>query len=588
MCRVESCSRRIISRLHSARLACQQLPRTEIAASGKKAVEVSMRKPEQSPEPSIEEILASIRRIIADDGAQVKPEAVGPTYPQGRSRPQPSHYTDAGRAPRDDRFLGRDISGPVESQEESEILELTEDIMLEEGPGPAEETFSTPQESGFESPKSEPAPSQSQMTRDDFDELGLQTVLSNVAAEVDRLASSDQRGLAKLPAEESLKQPAAQSVQPTQQSPAPPRSEVPVRQEDVSKAIPSARGAPVSPPQRPAPPKAHSRTVWSARHLENDGATQPPPPNTDENENQSSAVKSENRARTRSASGRDHWAEGVQMPVPESGPAMPFPYLPEERSKANVPEAHAQDEEAISGEQGREPDADKQFVGDFLTRVFANSPEQDEDKAEPDGTAKEDKAHALAKSAVADFASDKLNAPSVAGALHADKRFMETITDSLETALAEAERAEDSMLDTRSNALEADDLPDVPPPPDTEFLVSIGHLEDEQNQPLAEQKRVSDPLASQGAASQSGAISLAEEASSPVSLPVEEELAQDTPLIGEGSLPANLEESIKEMIKPLIIQWLNENLARIVEKAVREEVAERVPSVLRAKTSGQR
>ena len=31
-----------------------------------------MPKPEQSAEPSIEEILASIRKIIADDGAPVK------------------------------------------------------------------------------------------------------------------------------------------------------------------------------------------------------------------------------------------------------------------------------------------------------------------------------------------------------------------------------------------------------------------------------------------------------------------------------------------------------------------------------------
>ena len=40
------------------------------------------------------------------------------------------------------------------------------------------------------------------------------------------------------------------------------------------------------------------------------------------------------------------------------------------------------------------------------------------------------------------------------------------------------------------------------------------------------------------------------------------------------AFPAGLEDSIKDMIKPLIVQWLNDNLPRIVEKAVREEIAD--------------
>ena len=38
--------------------------------------------------------------------------------------------------------------------------------------------------------------------------------------------------------------------------------------------------------------------------------------------------------------------------------------------------------------------------------------------------------------------------------------------------------------------------------------------------------------------------------------------------------PASLEDSIKDLIKPLIVQWLNDNLPRIVERAVREEISE--------------
>ncbi|HKJ62265.1 MAG TPA: DUF2497 domain-containing protein, partial [Hyphomicrobiales bacterium] len=72
-----------------------------------------------------------------------------------------------------------------------------------------------------------------------------------------------------------------------------------------------------------------------------------------------------------------------------------------------------------------------------------------------------------------------------------------------------------------------------------------------------------------------------EETAEPVSEPAgdrEEEQAdtaaghQPAPAL---NLPASVEGGIKEMIKPLIIQWLNDNLPRIVEEAVREELTGR-------------
>ena len=41
------------------------------------------------------------------------------------------------------------------------------------------------------------------------------------------------------------------------------------------------------------------------------------------------------------------------------------------------------------------------------------------------------------------------------------------------------------------------------------------------------------------------------------------------PLAGAHSL----EDTIKEMLKPLLIQWLDENMPRIVNEALREEIA---------------
>ena len=40
------------------------------------------------------------------------------------------------------------------------------------------------------------------------------------------------------------------------------------------------------------------------------------------------------------------------------------------------------------------------------------------------------------------------------------------------------------------------------------------------------------------------------------------------------------------MIKPLIMQWLNENLGRIVEQAVREELADRRPDLAAFRIGG--
>jgi cell pole-organizing protein PopZ len=34
-----------------------------------------------------------------------------------------------------------------------------------------------------------------------------------------------------------------------------------------------------------------------------------------------------------------------------------------------------------------------------------------------------------------------------------------------------------------------------------------------------------------------------------------------------------LEDTVREMLKPLLVQWLNENMPRIINDALREEIA---------------
>ena len=36
-----------------------------------------------------------------------------------------------------------------------------------------------------------------------------------------------------------------------------------------------------------------------------------------------------------------------------------------------------------------------------------------------------------------------------------------------------------------------------------------------------------------------------------------------------------LEDAVREMLRPLLVQWLNDNMPRILENAIREEIAMR-------------
>ncbi len=88
-----------------------------------------MRKPEQSTEPSIEEILASICRIIADDGVHGKSSAADHAFPRTATDPRARQHSEDDDQP---RFEASDPFEVPRAESEDEILELTEDFMLEE------------------------------------------------------------------------------------------------------------------------------------------------------------------------------------------------------------------------------------------------------------------------------------------------------------------------------------------------------------------------------------------------------------------------------------------------------------------------
>ena len=554
-----------------------------------------MRKPEQTSEPSIEEILASIRRIIADDGAPPSPSAPGPARSQAAPAPQ-RRFTSAAEDDdwtSDNRDPYAEPAEPSELASDDEILELTEDFMVEDRAmqdrhGPAAEHDPTVGEmtEAF-------AAGGGDISEAEFADPrhGIESVLSSVAAEVERLSSGKHAG----PRGE-----AAVSVEnwadDVGSSPAAPMTPPAAKRE--TKAPPAAQSAPaparpVAPAHRPAPKPAASRPVWSARHLESDAPRGRGMRPAAEN----SPARTEPPARPKGIAERDSWAEGIQMPVPESGPAAPpFARDGDEDIDATPPLSG-------SGEARAEIEEEKTFVGEMLTRVFGNTAKQDEQAApsEPDGP--KAKAEMLARSAVSDFASDKLRAPAVADALHADKPFMEVITDSLETALAKAGAAEEKVAGTpRSEAPAAvsEELPEPPPPPDTEaeaFAAPRGRPGAAANAASADAAPKTAPSsAEQNSASLFGepdevpapqafypapdfqpAAKVAAQSAAPkpaAPQPLAPQAGGQAPLSLAAALSGGLEDAIKELIKPLIVQWLNDNLPRIVEKAVREEIAE--------------
>jgi cell pole-organizing protein PopZ len=551
-----------------------------------------MPKPEQSAEPSIEEILASIRKIIADDGAPAR----GPGG-KGFAKPAAEPYRgDPHHVPHPYR------SGEMpEPRGDDELLELTEDFLVEEAELPAPAAPAAPPPPMQHDAPAPPIPSRAAMGGQPMgaanaSDAGLHSVLSNVAAEVERLASGEK---APLPTPSRLfssppPEPAAEPHSRAAPRPAtPPAAFTPegLPQPEVRAVAPAHQN-----PQAASRPRTHNRPVWSARRLEGGTAWRGEQPSAPDLDTPDDAI-------VPGFGGRDRWEEGVQMPVPDTGPQIPFAYPPEPEVKGGGDPGKLAAASSAPGLQApakantdsllSDIESEKSFVGDFLTRVFGHSHERGEElrREEPtfDHPGLKGKAEKLAKATVSDFAADKLNAPPLAEALHADRPFMAQLTDSLESALAEVgaltdvhgpdePRAEPELRITQTAAASApaphpaisDELPEPPPLVDVDLTFASPAPEtSERRAPTVVQQAPAAAPASIGAAPKVQPQPPHATHADPI---FEERKIEAAPA---AQLPAGIEDSIKDMIKPLIVQWLNDNLARIVERAVREELADR-------------
>jgi hypothetical protein len=559
-----------------------------------------MRKPEQAAEPSIEEILASIRRIIADDSPQ--PAAVAEDMSEMRLQAYAGErriraVEPAPRAP-EQRERGS----------EDEVLELTEDFMLAEEASAME--------------LREPAEPAEVMTADDFDSrFSSQTYdpyddqSSGQGAEPEAAAAepeaepaeepapSPTKGLASVMAEVQRFTGFGRSAEPkpVAAAPEPEQAQTTEGSNDLEADSTSAPNWGQPGFEMPGADSARRpASRWSARSKSNDAAKpgEPQAPTRPAARADTPAARDAS-VRKPAFGGRDSWSEGVQMPVPQEGPAMPFgveenvdlPPLPPLGPSAATPQKPSMP----AGEATDSGDVGKALAAGLQLR-----------------------AEQLAAQAVADFASDRLSTvtgkPVVTDILKSDRPLMEEITSTLADALS---KTDDGPQEFEDAAPPMEDLVDEDFAPGATAAPVPGQSQDMTGmQPLnLDGGFVAGPLA--GGLAKGASIPTDQdtpelpredgddlapmpeafagpvptysspasvEASMPqMSTPPARMTTQPGPVVSGGtgverlqpsmSGVKSLEETVREMLKPLLVQWLNENMPRIINDALRQEMA---------------
>jgi uncharacterized protein len=129
-----------------------------------------MSQPAKAQEPSMEEILASIRRIIADDDTAKPAAAAAPAAPAPAARPAampPRSPVPASPPPRpaaalpDERLEQHDVDnmiGAPPAEEKEEILELTEQMAAPAEEPPSFQTIDGQSDVVFTDPPAQPEP----------------------------------------------------------------------------------------------------------------------------------------------------------------------------------------------------------------------------------------------------------------------------------------------------------------------------------------------------------------------------------------------------------------------------------------------
>ena len=540
-----------------------------------------MRKPEQAPEPSIEEILASIRRIIADDVPPAAPAVEAEAPSRLRARPGVPRLRAADET-------GRAGAG----RSEDEVFELTEDYMLaEEAPAVQLQEPEEPAELSADVSYDDPF-----ATKSDADPYDDGTTVSEherqrdapVHAATPEPAPSN--GLASVMAEVQRfvtgKSAEAQKPEPKPaESPSQPQQDA-FKSDFAPRAASrwSARQPAAEPGKGPeplpssrsgqAPLPQHRASRLSACAIAGARACRCRCP---------MKVRRCRSRRRRSPNFHLHRLlrrsrRPLRLPLPQRRPSLRRP-ASRTRSRRRPPRSTSR------------------------PRVDAQS-----------------RMEKLADQVVADFASDKFAEVPVAGFIKTDRPLMEEITGTLANALAQAGdeprefedastppdvMADDSGPDLPNSSLDERMAPDfasgapipglgggfagtqpVPPrasqmePPASADLDSPELPREEPDDLFAALHP--DHMHRSTAYQPSGIaefMSMPQTPAAPGRMMSRPSSSMGMPRGSEfdrlqaASGPKSLEDTVREMLRPLLVQWLNEHMPRILNDALREEMA---------------
>jgi hypothetical protein len=428
-----------------------------------------MNRTDQAPEPTMEELLASIRLVISDDGKK---------GPSGRD----DHPIRS--APH------RPETAPPDSLPEEEVLDLTEALVFpEEQPG---------------APSSKNGRHAKPAVGPDED-----------AAESHPPAQQDAD---------------AEEPEAAQAADMPPQPEEEARQD-------------FSPPMPPA-----SRTIWSRREI----PASPPP-----------AAPAAPRYETPGRHSHRNWAQDVQMPIPDRGPVSLIP----DQTQTQVQETA----DARRAAEWEEPESDADLPnclgekGEAAVAAIAESlarsaAAMNSDELETAGDVDFSK---LGEDEKAEVTETFANAIQRENASH-DKRQLPTLLD--EVFRRDFVRQQTPIVEPADDLFESD--------------ASDG---DEGHNKKADAERFGSRW---GAPAMAAPVTASRQPAKPIRNEPPARAAQEEPPVKAASpreaeparpaaLRSPLEDAVRDMLQPLLAQWLNEHMPRILEMAIREEIATR-------------
>ncbi len=468
-----------------------------------------MNRADQAHEPSIEELLASIRLIISDADKQA---------------PFQKEPVELGVPAAD--FPPVYVPGEVTADE---VFDLTDELVFPDAAArhhPAPLRAGTPVQPGLDGYP------------------GLQAHLA------------PRRGAAALPAPDGA--PASASARAAQE-----------RLDAAQSLRPESRNAAQPPVSRP---------IWSRRELPAAAAQFPAAPRP-----RQEPVSARPPARS--------WAGDIQMPVPDEGPASMFP-SPQEKGRLEKPSADGGG--AVHKQAGVETrpqaargDGDGETAVAVLAQRLARSAMGVLEASELESVKQVDFGHldAVSKADVTEKFADAIEIAALVAGEESSPPEMDDGQGS-QPAPQEQPAAKSAATVAPAPAREAhrdaegEAEATAEAPMQAEVEAHPPAKEELTEEASAEPAHVPDPVPVEPVQLETPAkMAPVKPSTAPAPLAVQP-LAQ-AQFMGPAQPPVSaqaggsLETAVREMLRPLLVQWLNENMPRILENAIREEIAVR-------------